>query len=187
MYKIDDIGSTYVSLPPNMQHTENQCFAYAFDRQIRRLAALARSLTMWSDLDHVDPKFYDYMALCIKAPYYKSEYDDQKKLELIKTAIESRRYAGSERAINRLIHTIFENATFIPWHKYGGTPYQFRVKVYDILTEDAVTMFTDILRKVKSARSALGEIEIARKASGEAKIGVYTRSTCKGATIKQEE
>lgn len=186
MYKIDDIGGMYMSLPPNMQNVENLCFSYAMDRQIRRLMTLAKSLTMWSDLDHVDPKFYDYMAMCVQAPYYRSEYDNAKKLGLIKTAIESRRYAGSERAINRLIHTLFEEAIFFPWYKYGGKPYQFRIKVYDVLTEYATVMLTEVLRKVKAARSALGEIEIARKACGEAKIGIRAIAVSKGTIIRQE-
>ena len=187
MYKIDDIGGMYKSLPPNLQDVESECFAYAMDRQMQRFVFLAKSLTMWSNLDHVDPKYYDHMAMCIRAPYYRSEYDDEKKLGLIKTAIESRRYAGSERAINQLIHTIFEDAIFIPWYKYGGKPYQFRVKVYDILTEDATTMLTEIMQKVKAARSSLGEIEIARKACGEIQMGICTIATCKGATIAQNE
>ena len=183
MYKVDDIGSMYKSLPPNMQNLENRCFAFAMDRQIQNLVRLAKTLTIWSDLDHVDPKYYDYMAICIRAPYYKSEYEDRKKLELIKTAIASHRYAGSERAINQLIHTIFEDAAFIPWYEYNGNPYQFRVKVYDILTEDTMTVFTEVLQKVKAARSTLEEIEIARKAYGDEKIGICTIATCKGETI----
>ena len=183
MYKIDDIGSMYMSLPPNMQDIDSQCFTYAMDKQIKRFTALAKSLTMWSDLEHVDPKYYDHMAMCIRAPYYKSEYDNDKKLGLIRTAIEARRYAGSERAINQLIHTIFEDATFIPWYAYGGEPYRFRVKVYDVLTEDATTLFTEIIQKVKAARSTLDEIEISRKIYGSEKIGICTISTCKGETI----
>lgn len=184
MYNIDDIGSTFKSLPPNLQNIENQCFAYALDRQIKRLVTLARQLTVWSDLDNVDPKYYDYMAMCIQAPYYKSEYSNKKKLELIKGAIASHRFAGSERAIAQLLDSIFERAIFIPWYEYGGEPYQFRVKVYDVLTEDATTMLLDILQKVKAARSVMQEIEIAREAQAPINMGICTISSCKGETIQ---
>lgn len=185
MYKIDDIGSMYRSLPPNMQDIDSQCFAYAVDRQMKQFVALAKALTIWSDLDHVDPKYYDHMAMCIRASYYKSEYDNEKKLGLIKTAIEAHRYAGSERAINQLIHTIFEDATFIPWHEYGGKPYHFRVKVYDILTGDAAALFAEVIQKVKAARSILDGIEISRRICGLVNMGACTISTCKGETIRQ--
>ena len=184
MYRIDDVGSTYKSLPPNLQNIENQCFTYALDRQIRKLTALAKQLTVWSDLDNVNPKYYDYMAMCIRAPYYKSEYTNEKKLDLIKTAIASHRFAGSERAITQLLDTIFDNAKFIPWYEYGGGPYQFRVKVYDILTEDATTMFLEILQKVKAARSIMQEIEIAREMFAPINMGICTISTSKGDTIQ---
>ncbi len=185
MYNIDDIGSMYRSLPPNMQSIDNQCFAYAMDRQVKRFAILAKTLTIWSDLDHVDPKYYDHMAMCIRAPYYKSEYPKEKKLDLIKTAIASHRYAGSEWAINQLLHAIFEDAAFIPWHEYGGKPYHFRIKVYDVLTEDAMTLFSEVLQKVKAARSIMDEVEISRRICGNANMGICTIATYKGETITQ--
>lgn len=185
MYKIDDVGGTYKSLPPNMQDIDAQCFSYVLDRQIKKFAALAKSLTIWSDLDHVNPKYYDHLAMCIGAPYYRSEYAKEKKLELIKTAIEARRRAGTERAINQLIHTIFEDATFIPWYEYGGEPYHFRVKVYDVLTEDATLLFAKVIQKVKAARSILDEIEISRRINGSVNIGMCTVSTYSAQTITQ--
>ena len=184
MYKIDDIGSTYKSLPPNLQSIENQCFSYALDRQIKKLTLLARQLAVWSNLDDVDSKYYDYLAMCIRAPYYKSEYTNEKKLELIKGTIASHRFAASERAITQLLNTIFEKAIFIPWHEYGGDPYHFRIKIYDILTEDATTMLLEILQKVKAARSIMQEIEIAREVYVPINVGICTISSYKGQTIQ---
>ncbi len=128
MYEYSDIGSTYISLPPNLQSRENECFAYALDRQIQKFDRLAKKLTIWSDLDHADPKYYDHMALCIKAPYYRSEYPNEMKLKLLKTAMESHRFAGTQRAIEQLTEIIFDKADFIPWNEYGGKPYCFKIQ-----------------------------------------------------------
>lgn len=97
MYEFDDIGSTYLSLPPNMQTVENECFGYALDRQMKLFHRLAKTLTVWSDMDSVDPKYYDFMAMCLRAPYYRSEYSDKVKLELLKAAILSYRFAGTKK------------------------------------------------------------------------------------------
>lgn len=163
MYKVDDIGSTYASLPPSMQTAENECFAYALDRQIAKLNRLVQKLNIWGNLDEVDPKYYDALAVCVQVPYYRSDYSNEIKLKLIKSAPMLYRYAGTQTAIEKMLAIIFEQAQFIPWYEYGGKPYHFRIKVYDLLTEDAVSIFKKVLRKVKSQRSIIDEIEVARE------------------------
>lgn len=185
MYKFDDLGSTYMSLPPNLQSTANECFSYALDRQMKRLHKLAKQLTIWSDLDNVDAKYYDYIALCIKAPYYKSEYTDDVKLMLIKSAIEMHRYAGTQRAIDKLLESVFDKAYFQPWYEYGGEPYHFRPKVFDVLTEDGINEFVDILQKVKAARSIMDAIAIGRDAYGTLYVGAATHAIYNGAKIRE--
>lgn len=186
MYQFDDLGSTYISLPPNMQDINNECFGYALDRQMQKFHKLANKLTIWSDMDNIDPKYYDYIALCVKAPYYKSSYTDDKKLQLIKSAIEMHRYAGTQRAVDKLLELIFDKAFFQAWYEYGGEPYHFRAKVYDVLTEDAVEEFVDIVKKVKAARSITDAIAIGREAYGTVYVGAATTAQYKGIPIHEE-
>ena len=185
MYQFDDIGSTYLSLPPNLQDIASECFGYALDRQMQRFHKMANQLTVWSNLDQVDPKYYDYIALCIKAPYYKSSYPADMKLQLIKSAIEMHRYAGTQRAVDKLLELIFEKAFFEPWYEYGGEPYHFRPKVYDVLTEDAIEEFVDIVKKVKAARSIMDALAIGREAYGTVYVGAATISQYKGVPIEE--
>ncbi|MGN0338667.1 MAG: phage tail protein [Lachnospiraceae bacterium] len=160
MYQIDDIGSTFISLPPNMQTTDNECLGYAFDKQIKKLLKLAKKLTVWSDLDHADPKYYDYMAMTIRAPYYRSDYPDKQKLALIKSAILTRRYAGTTKAIEELLSHTFTDATFVPWYEYNGEPYHFKITMESEPTEEMKALFAAMLKRVKAARSIIDGVEI---------------------------
>lgn len=186
MYQFDDLGSTYISLPPNLQDVNNECFGYALDMQMQRFHKLANQLTIWSDLDNVNPKYYDYLALCIKAPYYQSSYSDDMKLQLIKSAIEMHRYAGTQRAVDKLLELLFNKAYFQAWYEYDGEPYHFRPKVYDVLTEDAVAEFVDIVKKVKAARSIMDAIAIGREVYGTVYVGTATTAQYKGISIHEE-
>lgn len=163
MYKIDDEGSTYASLPPNLQTGRNECFAYAFDRQIAKINRLLQKLNVWGNLDRVDPKYYDALAVCVQVPYYRSDYSNEMKLQLLKSAPMLYRYAGTQMAVEKMLAIVFEQAQFIPWYEYGGKPYHFKIRVYDLLTEDAVSVFKKVLRKVKAQRSVIDEIEVARE------------------------
>ncbi|MDE6053155.1 MAG: phage tail protein [Lachnospiraceae bacterium] len=160
MYQFDDVGSTYFSLPPNLQNTGNACFAYAFDRQIKRLHMLAKKLTVWSDLDHADPKYYDHIAISIRAPYYKSEYSEKQKLKLIKATLESRTYAGTIKAVEDLLSHSILHAKFVPWYEYGGEPYHFKIETSDAPEEESRTLFANMLQRVKAARSIIDGVEI---------------------------
>lgn len=163
MYNIDDIGSTYASLPPSLQTGENECFAYALDRQIVKLNKLIQKLDVWGNLDQVDPKYYDALAVCVQVPYYRSDYSDDMKLLLIKSAPMFYRYAGTQKAVEKMLEILFEQAQFIPWHEYGGKPYHFKFRICDSLTEEVITIFKKVLRRVKALRSVIDEIEIVRE------------------------
>lgn len=174
MYEYDDIGSTYMSLPPNLQNTENECFAYALDRQMQKFGHLAEKLTIWSDLEHADPKYYDHMALCIKAPYYRSEYPESTKLRLLQAALESHRYAGTSKAIEQLIDTIYNEAYFIPWYKYDGEPYCFKIQTDEEMNANNIEQFNEIILKVKAARSYLEGMIFNRSLTQQ----LYSCGTC---------
>ncbi len=156
MYRFDDEGSTFLSLPPNLQTTENECFGNALDRQLARMHRLAKQITVWSDLNHVDPRYYDYLAMTIRAPYYKSEYDNSQKLGLIKSALLTRRNAGTIKAIEELMSHTLTGASFIPWYEYGGKPYSFKVVAdADEVNESNMGEFVRMISSIKSARSIM--------------------------------
>ena len=163
MYKIDDIGSFFMSLPPNLQRAETKAFGYAVDRQFKKLMRLADMLNVWGELDKLDPKYYDMAAAILRAPYYRSDYDDGQKLRLIKSALATYRYAGSVRAIKELLTNIYSEAEFVPWYDYGGEPYHFKVRTDAARTPEMDELFRRILRKVKAARSKLDTIEVLRE------------------------
>lgn len=172
MYQFDDVGSTFLSLPPNLQTTENDCFSYALDRQMAKMHKLAKQITVWSNLDNVDPKYYDYLAVTIRAPYYKSEYSNELKLRLIKSALLTRRYAGTMKAIEELLSHTFPDAIFVPWYKYDGKPYHFKIAIEKEPTEDGKELFEAMLQRAKAARSIIDSVEIVRVVKSTLYIGL---------------
>lgn len=179
MYQFDDVGSTFLSLPPNLQTTENECFGYALDRQLKRMHELAKQITVWSNLDNVDPKYYDSLAMTIRAPYYRSEYSNKQKLGLIKSALLTRRNAGTIKAIEELLSHTLSAASFIPWYKYGGNPYFFRVTA-DVDEVDSGSMgeFIRKISAVKSARSIFDGVAINAKIDSSALNGIRLDRVC---------
>jgi P2-related tail formation protein len=187
MYQIDDIGSTYASLPPNLQTVEYECLAYAFDRQIKKFCDLAKKVTLWSDMDNADPKYYDYMAVSIKAPHYRSDYSDSEKLKLLKAAIVSNQFAGAKKTVENILAETFEDVQYHAWHEYGGEPYHFKLQINDRLELDINEKVDGILQKTKALRSVRDCIEANRRMDQTVSAGSVTVVTSyKADTIMDE-
>ncbi len=162
MYKIYDPDALFFSLPPNLQTKEARAFSRAFAKEMKKLYEIVKKLQLWTDLDNADPKYYDHMAAALQAPYYRSDLSDAQKLTLIKKAIETHAYAGSAKAVEEFIATIFDDVSLIPWYEYEGEPYHFKVRAAGARSEDIDKEFNDMLRKVKAARSVMDTIESIR-------------------------
>jgi P2-related tail formation protein len=162
MYKLTDIGSLYRSLPPNLQTVENECLGYCVDRQVERFTRLASKLTIWSDVDNADARYLDQMAMTIRAPYYKSEYDEATKRELIKSAVETRRFAGTRKAVELLLSKAYNDSAYIPWYEYGDEPYYFKVTTDEAMSQDIADLFASALGGAKAARSHIRSVEVHR-------------------------
>lgn len=157
MYKIGDEGGLYRSLPPNMilDKKKLRAFCLAFDRKMGKLSEMMNKLIVWGDLDNVDPKYYDALASCLDAPYYRADYDNATKLRVIKSAILKRRFAGTKKGMKELVKAIYPGGQFVPWYEYGGKPYHFKV-IANSLSQEAVTLS---IKDVKAARSVLDYIQ----------------------------
>lgn len=185
MYEIDEKDTYYMCLPANLQDIDAQCFSYALFLQMKKYVKLSERLNLWGNLENAKPEHYDYIAACMGAPYYRSEFSNTVKLQLIKHAYETRRYAGTRQGIESLINIIFEKAIFRPWYTYDGKQYRFKILVYDMLTEDATLMFTNVLQKVKAERSVMDMIEAGRESYGQARTGAAAHADTKQACIEE--
>lgn len=160
--KIGESGATFASMPPNLQTAENYAFGYAVDRQMAKLNSFSERLRVWTDLEHVNPRYYGMIAACIRSLYYNSSYDDKTKLTILKNAMKVNRYAGSRKAVDQLISDVYGSAEFHPWYEYGGQPYHFKITTDTVLAEDIIERFSEILERAKRLRSIMDNIMIHR-------------------------
>lgn len=172
MYKLDDEDTLYMSLPPNLQNKDTRSLSVAFAKQMKKYLAYADRLNVWGNIDHLEPEHYDVFAACIAAPYYRSDFPDDKKLKLIKQNYSVRRSAGTQTAIDALLENVFDDARYIPWYEYGGKPYHFKVLLFDVLKENNIELMSNAMKKVKAARSIMDAVDIGRIATNVTYCGV---------------
>lgn len=159
--KLGTDGATYLSLPPNFQTMDMKCLGHAVDIQVGKLMEFAKKVLVWSDLEHVDPRYYDQLAASLRAPYYASEYDDGTRLDILKETLQTYMFAGTAFAIENLLSKMFNDARFVRWDEYGGEPFHFKIVFPGEADEDILRKFAEILQKVKSTRSIIDGLETA--------------------------
>ena len=151
------------------------------------MVTVTEQLNIWGNLDELDPKYYDMAATVLRAPYYESGYEDEQKLNLIKSALATYRYAGSAKAIKELLANTYSEAEFEPWFSYGGEPYHFKVRTDAPRTSEMDEKFQKVLRKVKAARSKLDAIEALRDTPAITYVGAIEEAIIQAPEINEEE
>jgi len=159
MYRIGDKGATHASFPANMQNPETWAFGAALDRQMQKLMDFGRCVLVWPELDSLNSKYCDYAAASLRALYYSSEYDRETRIAILKGALSTYRYAGTVKGVEELLDQVFENARLVPWFEYDGEPYHFKIVLPTDSSEEVIRKFSEILEKVKAARSIIDGIE----------------------------
>lgn len=160
--RLGEENATFLSFAANFQTDENRAMGYAVDEHMAKLMAFMERAGVWSDLDRVDSRYYDYIAASIRAPYYSSADPDDKKLAVIKSAFKIYMTAGTRYAVEALVQAVFDNAKFVPWYEYGGKPYCFKIIADTDFDDNTMEYFLKILRRVKSTRSHLDAVEVIR-------------------------
>lgn len=159
MKRVGDDAATFLSFPPNFQNAEIEALGCAVDRQMKKLLHFVSGISVWSDMDAVSPKYYDYMAASLRAPYYSSEYDEKTKLGILKKTLQTYMFAGTVSAVEEMLSEIFLDAEFVPWFQYGGEPFHFKIRLPAEPSDEMIQKFLTILKRIKSQRSIIDSME----------------------------
>lgn len=141
---------------------EIKALSYALQQACRLLYNYSQRLYIYSNLDSQPEEVVDLLASELRTQYYRDTLDLETKRQLVKTTLIWYTKAGTPEAVEELVSTVFGEGEVKEWFEYGGQPYWFRIQTDAILTENMTTYFSNMIRKVKNARSHIESIEIHR-------------------------
>ena len=144
MIKLQDTG-LIEGLPPGIaeQHWVKVLDAVFRERQKRELEAV-RKVFVYTAIDSATENILDILAVQFKVDWYRDDYPIDTKRRVIKTAMEVRRYCGTEWAVKQAISAIYPNSEIVEWHDYNGTPGHWQLRVN--ITENADIAYYTIKR-----------------------------------------
>ena len=144
MIKLQDTG-LIEGLPPGIaeQHWVKVLDAVFRERQKKELEAV-RKVFVYTAVDSAPENILDILAVQFKVDWYRDDYPIETKRRVIKTAMEVRRYCGTEWAVKQAISAIYPNSEIVEWYDYNGTPGHWRLRVN--ITENADIAYYTIKR-----------------------------------------
>lgn len=144
MIKLQDTG-LIEGLPPGIaeQHWVKVLDAVFRERQKKELEAV-RKVFVYTAIDSAPENILDILAVQFKVDWYRDDYPIDTKRRVIKTAMEVRRYCGTEWAVKQAISAIYPNSEIVEWYDYNGTPGHWRLRVN--ITENADIAYYTIKR-----------------------------------------
>ena len=113
------------------------------ERQKKELEAV-RKVFVYTAIDSAPENILDILAVQFKVDWYRDDYPIETKRRVIKTAMEVRRYCGTEWAVKQAISAIYPNSEIVEWYDYNGTPGHWRLRVN--ITENADIAYYTIKR-----------------------------------------
>ncbi len=144
MIKLQDTG-LIEGLPPGIaeQHWVKVLDAVFRERQKKELDAV-RKVFVYTAIDSAPENILDILAVQFKVDWYRDDYPIDTKRRVVKTAMEVRRYCGTEWAVKQAISAIYPNSEIVEWYDYNGTPGHWRLRVN--ITENADIAYYTIKR-----------------------------------------
>ena len=150
-------------LPENItKKPEIRALSYALQQSCRLLYSYSRQLCVYSGSDSQPEEITDLLATELRTQYYNKSLDLNTKRQLVKNTLIWYEKAGTPEAVEELVATVFGEGKVEEWFEYGGKPYWFRIQTDALLTEDTAAYLSDMIRKMKNARSHMESIKIHR-------------------------
>ena len=173
MIDIND-GELIDILPSQLKKDPDMiCFSYALKRAAKKILRLERETMTQNYIEYLPESILDVLAVELRTPYYTQELDIGVKRDLIKNSLIWHTKAGTVSAVSEMVRTIFGEGNVVEWMDFTEgekTPGMFDIKTNAVLTPDAFTLFTQIVERVKNARSHLRRIITEREFSGTALV-----------------
>lgn len=138
-----------------------QGLAAGTDANTRALAARARLLSRWDQIDNMSEAELDEMAWELNIIWYDSTASIKAKREVIRNSDRVYAKLGTRYAVEQIVTDYFGTGQVREWNEYGGEPHHFKVLSDNPeLVNNNLELFLKLLGTVKRRSSWLDAILI---------------------------
>lgn len=165
---IDLIDAALVKLIPEALRQDPcvQALSYALQKQVKRLLVQIDRTSVYASVDILPENILDLLAAELRAQYYDTGMDIEKKRVSVKKALLWHEKAGTLKTVKELTQIVWGENIVSEWFEHDGRPYTFWLEVMALdawITDQGMADFMAALQKVKNTRSLLDKIIFHRR------------------------
>lgn len=160
---------------PMSEDVDIIALSYAIRMGIAKFIVYVAKTTMYADVDNQPESILDYMAVELDTTYYEQDMDIGTKRELIKGALKWCMTAGTKKAVEELVGTIFGKGDVTEWYEFegeSGEPGTFNIETGSQLTEENYERFLRIIKATKPSSAHIKNMA----SSKDVETGLYIGS-----------
>lgn len=165
---IDLMDAALINLIPEALRQDPcvHALSYALQEQVKRLLVQIDRASVYASVDILPENILDLLAAELRAQYYDTEMDIEKKRVSIKKALLWHEKAGTLKTVKELTQIVWGENIVSEWFEHNGRPYTFWLEVMALdawITDQGMADFMAALQKVKNTRSLLDRIIFHRR------------------------
>ena len=147
-------------LPETLKKDPNvQALGYAIQKALQKLMDYCQNISIYPAIDTVPENILDLLAIEFNTQYYDDTMDIEVKRRLIKNTLKWYTRTGTAAAVKELVESVFGSGEVEEWFKYGGEPYHFKIRTYNIsVTDEMIQLAETLVKSVQNVRSHLEEV-----------------------------
>lgn len=151
---------------PLSDNPEVRALAWAVLKEKQRIASLAKTTRTMAMVDELPEPILDVLAVELRSPYYTQDMEIEQKRSIIKGTMVWFFKAGTPAAVQELISSVFGSGKVVEWYDFTEgekKPGTFDIVTSARMTEEMVSDFLRIIRRVKNTRSHIRRVLVERE------------------------
>ena len=133
----------------------------AVNNQIKKLVTASKKAMVYADIYNAPEQLLDVLAAEMQIPEYSSDYSLSVKRALVLDGLSYWSKAGTVKATEDVLKSIFQDASISEWFEYSGEPGYFKITTMNPnITEQNVADFKAAAERVKRLSAWLEGVEL---------------------------
>lgn len=163
--------TSLLDLLPECMRTDRiiKGFAAAWDYLMSEAVKITPLVNLFDSLELLEPEQLDEIAAAIEIPWYNTEYEKDRKIDLIRHYEKVCFKLGTKGSIKDVARDIYKHADVYEWFEYEAEEWRFKISADygDYTTEQALAKLTRTVRDIKPAKATLDAVEFLVSIKGD--------------------
>lgn len=144
-------------------------FSAAWNFLLEKIVEKLPLVNLFDNLELLSESQLDEVASAMDIPWYNTEYEKEKKINLIRHYLQVCFKLGTVGSILSVAQDVYGDAEVHDWYDYAAPQWRFKITADfgSYTTEEALSKLTRMVREIKPAKATLNPVEFLVHTDGE--------------------